>query len=57
MWLVLWLEFPVLDAAWHVWLFIALAVLLDGMLAVSAQCGVVTIGFFAYMPYFLVPFL
>ena len=28
-----------LDAAWHVWYLIALAVLVDGVLAVSAQCG------------------
>ena len=28
-----------LDAAWHVWLLIELAVVLDGMLAVSGQCG------------------
>ena len=28
-----------LDAAWHEWCLIALAVVLGGMLAVSAQCG------------------
>ena len=28
-----------LDAAWHVWFGIALAVVIVGMLAVSAQCG------------------
>ena len=28
-----------LDAAWHVWVLVALAVVVDGMLAVSAQCG------------------
>ena len=28
-----------LDAAWHEWSSIALAVMIDGMLAVSAQCG------------------
>ena len=28
-----------LDAAWHEWVSIALAVMIDGLLAVSAQCG------------------
>ena len=28
-----------LDAAWHEWVGIALAEMIDGMLAVSAQCG------------------
>ena len=28
-----------MDAAWHEWYLIALAVMSDGMLAVSAQCG------------------
>ena len=28
-----------LDAAWHEWSSVALAVMIDGMLAVSAQCG------------------
>ena len=27
-----------LDAAWHVWFYMALAVVVDGMLAVSAWC-------------------
>ena len=27
-----------LDAAWHEWSSVALAVMIDGMLAVSAQC-------------------
>ena len=28
-----------LDAAWHEWSPVVLAVMIDGMLAVSAQCG------------------
>ena len=28
-----------LDAAWHEWVLVALAVVVDGVLAVSAQCG------------------
>ena len=28
-----------LDAAWHEWYLVALAIVFDGMLAVSAQCG------------------
>ena len=28
-----------MDAAWHEWSSVALAVMIDGMLAVSAQCG------------------
>ena len=28
-----------LGAAWHEWSSMALAILIDGMLAVSAQCG------------------
>ena len=28
-----------LDAAWHDWFWVALAVMIDGMLAVFAQCG------------------
>ena len=28
-----------LDAAWHEWFSVVLAVVVDGMLAVSAQCG------------------
>ena len=28
-----------LDVAWHVWLSVALAVVIDGVLAVSVQCG------------------
>ena len=27
------------DAAWHEWVLVAIAVVIDGMLAVSAQCG------------------
>ena len=32
-------SFMKLDAAWHVWVLVALAVVIDGVLAVSAQCG------------------
>ena len=32
-------SFKKLDAAWHEWVLMALAVLIDGVLAVSAQCG------------------
>ena len=28
-----------LDTAWHEWFSVALAVVIDGVLAVSAQCG------------------
>ena len=31
--------FMKLDAAWHEWSSVALAVMIDGILAVSAQCG------------------
>ena len=31
--------FMKLGAAWHVWVLVALAVVYNGMLAVSAQCG------------------
>ena len=37
-WCYCW-SFISLDAAWHGWSSIALAVMIDGMLAVSAQCG------------------
>ena len=32
-------SFMKLDAAWHEWILVALAVMIDGVLAVSAQCG------------------
>ena len=32
-------SFMELDAAWHEWVLVALAVVIDGMLAVSAPCG------------------
>ena len=32
-------SFMQLDAAWHEWFSVALAVMIDGVLAVSAQCG------------------
>ena len=28
-----------MDAAWHGWFSVALAIVMDGMLAVFAQCG------------------
>ena len=37
-WCYCW-SFMKLDAAWHVWFCVALSVMIDGMLAVSAQCG------------------
>ena len=33
------LSFMGLDAAWHGWILVALPVMFDGVLAVSAQCG------------------
>ena len=32
-------SFMRLDVAWHEWILVALAVVIDGVLAVSAQCG------------------
>ena len=32
-------SFMGLDAAWHEWFLVALPVMFDGVLAVSAQCG------------------
>ena len=32
-------SFMGLDAAWHQWILVALPVMIDGVLAVSAQCG------------------
>ena len=42
-------SFMRLDAAWHEWVLVALAVVIDGVLAVSAQCGCCH----HFCPYFL----
>ena len=46
-------SFMRLDAAWHEWILVALAVVIDGMLAVSAQCGCCHhfLPYFSIMPY------
>ena len=49
-----------LDAAWHGWFSVALAVVIDGILAVSTQCGCchhyLSFSVFLICPYILVPF-
>ena len=52
-------SFMRLDAAWHEWILVALAVVIDGMLAVSAQCGCCHhfLPYFSIMPYHQVCFL
>ena len=46
-------SFMELDAAWHEWFSVALAVVIDGVLAVSAQCGCCHhfLQYFTYMPF------
>ena len=46
-------SFMRLDAAWHEWILVALAVVIDGVLAVSAQCGCCHhfLPYFSIMPY------
>ena len=44
-------SFMELDAAWHEWCLIALAVVLDDVLAVSAQCWCCHHSVFDFMPY------
>ena len=46
-------SFMRLDAAWHEWILVALAVVVDGMLAVSAQCGCCHhfLPYFSHMPF------
>ena len=46
-----------LDAAWHVWFLVALPVMIDGVLAVSALCGCChhLLLYFLVCPIFLVP--
>ena len=46
-------SFMELVAAWHEWILVALAVVIDGMLAVSAQCGCCHhfLTWFSIMPY------
>ena len=46
-------SFMKLDAVWHEWILAALAVVIDGVLAVSAQCGCCHhfLPYFSHMPY------